>query len=34
MSEMNKSAQPWKGETGFINREMLTRHVDALQGPI
>jgi ferredoxin-NADP reductase len=34
MSEMNKSAQPWSGETGFINREMLARHLTALQGPI
>ena len=34
MSEMNKSAQAWSGETGFINREMLARHLPALQGPI
>jgi len=34
MSEMNKSAQAWNGETGFINREMLARHLPALQGPI
>lgn len=34
MSEMNKSAQKWNGETGFINREMLTRHLPSLQGPI
>jgi ferredoxin-NADP reductase len=34
MSEMNKSAQPWNGETGFINREMLARHLSGLQGPI
>ena len=34
MSEMAKSARPWKGETGFINREMLERHLPALQGPI
>jgi ferredoxin-NADP reductase len=34
MSEMNKSAQAWNGETGFINREMLVRHLPNLQGPI
>lgn len=34
MSEMNKSAQPWDGETGFINQEMLSRHLSAMQGPI
>jgi ferredoxin-NADP reductase len=34
MSEMNKSAQAWNGETGFINREMLARHLPSLQGPI
>src|ERR1051326_5558847 len=34
ISEMAKSARPWKGETGFINREMLERHLPALQGPI
>jgi ferredoxin-NADP reductase len=34
MSEMQKSAQKWNGETGFINREMLSRYLSALQGPI
>jgi len=34
MSEMNKSAQSWNGETGFINREMLARYLTNLQGPI
>jgi ferredoxin-NADP reductase len=34
MSEMNKSAQTWNGETGFINEEMLSRHLTTLQGPI
>lgn len=34
MSEMAKSGRPWKGETGFIDREMLERHLPALQGPI
>jgi ferredoxin-NADP reductase len=34
MSEMNKSAQTWNGETGFINQEMLARYLPSLQGPI
>lgn len=34
MSEMEKSHREWKGETGFINKEMLTRHLPSLQGPI
>lgn len=34
MSELNKSAQTWNGETGFIDREMLVRHLPNLQGPI
>jgi ferredoxin-NADP reductase len=34
MSEINKSAQTWNRETGFINREMLARHLPNLQGPI
>ena len=34
MSQMQKSAQQWSGETGFINREMLARHLETLQGPI
>jgi len=34
MTEMNKSAQAWNGETGFINKEMLSRYLPALQGPI
>jgi ferredoxin-NADP reductase len=34
MTEMQKSAMPWSGETGLINKEMLVRHVPALQGPI
>jgi ferredoxin-NADP reductase len=34
MSEMGKSAQAWNGETGFIDREMLARHLASLQGPI
>lgn len=34
MTEMEKSKQDWKGERGFINREMLERHLPSLQGPI
>jgi NAD(P)H-flavin reductase len=34
MTEMEKSHREWKGETGFINKEMLTKHLPSLQGPI
>jgi len=34
MTEMSKSSRPWSGETGFINQEMLARHMANLQGPI
>ncbi len=34
MAEMEKSQREWKGETGFINKEMLTKHLPTLQGPI
>jgi ferredoxin-NADP reductase len=34
MTEMEKSKTEWKGERGFINREMLGRHLPSLQGPI
>jgi hypothetical protein len=34
MTEMDKSHREWKGETGFINKEMLTKHLPSLQGPI
>ena len=34
MTAMAKSKKEWKGETGFINQEMLIRHLDHLQGPI
>lgn len=34
MTEMSKSSRPWSGETGSIDREMLTRHIHDLQGPI
>ena len=31
---MDKSQREWKGETDFINTEMLAKHLPALQGPI
>ena len=34
MTEAAKSAQPWKGETGFINRALLERHLPDLKSPV
>jgi len=34
MTEMSKSSKEWKGETVAIDREMLSRHLATLQGPI
>ena len=34
MTEPDKSAQPWSGETGFIRREMLERCLPDLIAPI
>lgn len=34
MSEMEKSQPGWSSEVGFIDREMLLRHMDSLKGPI
>jgi ferredoxin-NADP reductase len=34
MTGAEQSKLDWKGERGFINREMLERHVPSLQGPI
>ena len=34
MTEMTHSQRKWEGETGFINKEMLARHVSDLQEPI
>ena len=34
MSEPEKSARPWSGETGFIRREMLERHLPDTANPI
>lgn len=33
-TEMQKSKKEWKGETGLINQEMLSRDLTNLQGPI
>ena len=34
MAEPEKSAQRWTGETGFIRRDMLERHLPELKSPI
>jgi ferredoxin-NADP reductase len=34
MTEMEKSQQPWNGETGLINQEMLGRHLKSAETPI
>ena len=34
MSQMERSMQPWAGETGHITAKMLSRYVEALRGPI
>jgi len=34
MTEMSKSRREWKGETSVINKEMLAKHLPAMQGPI
>ena len=34
MAEMDKFHREWNGETGFINKDMLVRHLPSLQGPI
>ncbi len=34
MTDAQNSAQPWSGETGFIRREMLERHLPDLASPI
>ena len=34
MTEMSQSRREWKGETGFINKEMLARHLPAIEGPL
>jgi len=34
MSEMERSHRSWDGEVGTISKELLTRHLKQLQGPI
>jgi ferredoxin-NADP reductase len=34
MAEAEKSAQRWSGETGFIRRDLLERHLPDLKSPI
>lgn len=34
MAEMEKSRRSWKGETGFIDKGMLARHLGALRGQV
>jgi ferredoxin-NADP reductase len=34
MTEMEKSHQPWRGETGFIDQEMLGRYLKGAASPI
>jgi ferredoxin-NADP reductase len=34
MSEPEKSARPWHGERGFVDRAMLQRHLPDLKGPV
>ena len=34
MTDMARSKRDWKGETGLINQEMLSRLLTSLQGPI
>ena len=34
MTGEDKSHRQWKGETGHINKDILTKHLPSLQGPI
>ena len=34
MAEADKSARPWPGETGFIRRDLLERHLPDLASPM
>ena len=34
MTDHDRSARPWSGETGYINQGMLARYVGDLNGPI
>jgi ferredoxin-NADP reductase len=34
IATMTGSTQPWSGETGYINAEMLARYIDDLKSPV
>ena len=34
MTDMRKSKRAWSGETGYVDKAMLARHVPELNGPI
>jgi Na+-transporting NADH:ubiquinone oxidoreductase subunit NqrF len=34
MTEMSRSKKTWNGETGRINKEMLSKSLNDLRGPI
>lgn len=34
MTKMKDSHRDWTGETGFVSKEMLRKHLPAIQGPI
>jgi NAD(P)H-flavin reductase len=34
MTKMAESKEPWRGETGVINREMMNRHLLNLHGSV
>jgi ferredoxin-NADP reductase len=34
MTDMARSTRSWSGDTGFINRELLLKHLSNLHGPI
>lgn len=34
MTQANQSAQPWHGETGYLNTEMIAKYVGNLIGPV
>jgi ferredoxin-NADP reductase len=34
MTEMPRSGKTWDGETGWIDKDMLSRHLSNLQGPV
>lgn len=34
MTDIQESSQAWEGETGYINRQMLEKHLDSLLRPV